>query len=279
MDNIQSDITLRPSSISTFVDCPHKFYRTFINVDENIEYKTNARAALGTSVHHAAEKFWLNTMETGKRDYNLSYHQDAAIEEFKELQKEGLDYVGDKPKDIEELLLTGTEVFLRDIAPEVETPVAVEKRYSIAIDNPIFARVSGSIDYLTEDGIHDIKTTKKSPSLRNYQLQQGTYALLREGNGEPVNELKIQAVIFNKNPVGRVYDMQDSVRNVFADDRLGLIKEQARLTVNNILDTAKLTWSDTVDPNLLWRGNSGSYLCSDSYCPFYSKCKFVVEGV
>jgi len=270
-------MTLRPSSIGSYINCQWQWYNVFILGKHTIP---SARATLGTAVHKSAEVVWEDAIKTGKKDLNISQATDAAIEEYHEcLKKDEPQFdVGDTKESLEKLVIEGTKSWIEDIAPSVDIPVAVEKRYTIEINNPIFERISGSLDYVGEKSIHDIKTTKRKPTLSNYSLQQGTYALLREGNGETVDEVKIQAVVFNKKDTkALILDMVEDNTNPFIG--LDAIKNQSRFIVNNILEKTKVYSKDIVKPELLFTGNPKSNLCSNKYCSLYNECPFVKGAI
>lgn len=270
--------TLRPSSIGSFINCQWQWYNVFILGKNTIP---GARAHLGTGIHKAAEVLWLDAMEHGKKDLNVSKATDAAFEEYKEICKQQPPEFGDdNPSTIEKLVIEGAKSFINDIAPSVEIPEAVEKRYTVEIDNKIFDKISGSLDYVGKNSIHDIKTTKKKPVMSNYTFQQGTYALLREANGEQVDEIKIQAVVL-KDPTkkteasahGLVMDLIEDSTNPFLS--LEPIKNQSRYIINNILAKSNVYAQDIVSPDVIFTGNPKSFLCSNKFCSLYNECPWV----
>lgn len=274
--------TLRPSSIGSYINCQWQWYNVFILGKNTIP---GVRAHLGTAIHKSAEVLWQDAMNTGIKDLNVNKATDAAMEEYKEICKQQPPEFGDdKPALIENLVVEGTKSFIDDIAPKVDIPVAVEKRYTVEIENPIFNKVSGSLDYVGEKTIHDIKTTKKKPTVSNYSLQQGTYAILREANGEKVDSVKIQAVVL-RNPTskkeasadGIILDMVEDNTNPFLS--LEVMKDQSRYIINNILEKTTVYSKDIVKPEILFTGNPKSMLCSNKYCSLYNECPFVKGNI
>jgi len=77
--------TLRPSSIGSYVNCQWSYYNHMILGQNTIP---SARAAIGTAVHKGAEVLWLDAMNTGEKDLNISKLVDAAIEEYKEIDQD-----------------------------------------------------------------------------------------------------------------------------------------------------------------------------------------------
>ena len=265
--------TLRPSSIGSFINCNYQWYNTHIM---NVQSIPNARATLGSSIHKSAEVIWLDAINKGKKDLNLTMAVDAAVEEYHELLKlDDPQFDDNENKDtIEKEVIQGTTKWVEDIAPNVDIPIAVEKFYETPVDNPIFTRVAGSIDYVGANSIHDIKTSRKKPTLKNYDLQQATYAILREKNGETIDTIKIQSVILGKKEIkAEVYDLiQDSTDHFKTIED---IKKQTKYIINNILQKSKLLQSDKIDPKIIFTGNPNSFLCSNKYCALYDTCPFV----
>lgn len=271
------ELTLRPSSIGSYISCQWQWYNVHILNRNTIP---SARAALGTSIHKVAEVILNEAIETRHKDLNISKANDIAIQEYNELLKkdEPVFEDGDTKESIEKEILNGTKSWLDDIAPIIDIPIAVEKFYEVKTpNNPIFARVAGSIDYVGENTLHDIKSTRRKPTLQNYDLQQGCYALLREKNGENVDSVKIQAVILGKKETkGQILDLIKDSTDPFRE--LNDIKNQSRYIINNILEKAKVLNTDTINPEILFTGNPKSMLCSPKYCSLYNECKFV-KGV
>lgn len=263
---IDKKITLRPSSLPTFISCPYQWYNVFILGKTTI---TNSRAAIGTAVHKGAELLWSEAIETGKIDDNISKLTDAAMEAYKEEEERaedrgGIQYGEGEDRIAAELdIIKGTNAFVEDIVPFTDIPDGVEKRLSIAIDNPIIKEVAGTIDYIQGDTIADIKTSKRKIIPASYTLQQSTYKLIAKDNGINVSRNLIQGVVFNKTKtVGTILEMDAH-------------EEQAKYIINSLLDTVGVLAEDKIDPKVLFRGNPKHYLCSHKYCSLHSTCPFV----
>lgn len=246
--------TIRPSSLGGFLGCAWQWKLVHLDGKRSIP---SARAAVGTSIHKAAEIMWTEAIETGKKDLNVSKAQDIAAEEFKRLAAEDdLQYEEDMiPITASGLAAEGAKVFMQDIAPSTDIPDAVEKRYSIEFPEDDI-QIAGSIDYVKGNIIGDIKTTKRKPSMDHYMLQQGAYAVLRDANGEPTDVSRIQAIVFTKEPYG-------------TELSLSLNKLYSKYTINSIIEKV-MTWrEDKVPPELLFSPNPSWYLCDKKYCAFY----------
>lgn len=263
MSNILTNITIRPSSVDTFLNCPQQWYRVFLLGQTSIP---NARAAIGTGIHKGVEVMWQESMRANKKDINLSMMADAAIEAFGEEEQRSLQYDdGEDRNTAHKTIVQGVEAYADDIAPFAPIPNAVEQRFSIKISNhPIISAVSGIVDYIDDDTIADVKTSKRKPTTSNYKLQQSIYKILAKANGVNVQHNLIHGVILKKAPEGLIKSMNDDID-----------ESQATYAVNSVIDTTAVLAQDIVDPDILFRGNPKYYLCSPKYCAFYNSCKFV----
>ena len=86
-----------------------------------------------------------------------------------------------------------------------------------------------------------------------------------EENGITVNMSLIQNVVLKAKPEGHVMDTSINI-------------PQAKSVVNSLLDVLELVHTDTVDPDILFRGNPKYHFCSPKFCAFYNECKFVGNG-
>jgi len=260
---ILTNVTIRPSSVNTFLQCPQQWYRVFLLGHRS---KPGARAAIGTAIHKSAEVFWQDAIETRKKDPNISAMVDAAVEAFKEEEQKDLMYDDGEDRNTSMKTITqGVEAFADDIVPFAAIPDAVEKRFSVKIDNhPIISQVSGTVDYIESDTIADVKTSKRKPTTANYKIQQSLYRILAKANGINVKHNLIQAIVLKKAPEGMIKSMNEDID-----------ESMATYAVNSIIDTTALFAKGDIDPDVLFRGNPSYYLCSPKYCEFYGDCKFV----
>lgn len=254
-------LIIRPSSIDNFMQCPHQWKRVFLDGETSIP---SARASIGTAIHKAAEVIWTDAIQSKKKDANLSMATDAAMEAFKEEEQLGLSYdLGEDRNTAAVEIVRGTEAFVDDIVPYVSIPEAVEERYTLEIKNhPIVSALSGTVDYIGDGVIADVKTSKRKPTVANYTTQQSIYKILANANGKNVKHNQIHGVILKKAPEGTVLE---------AD----IDEARAKASVNSLLETLEVYDKDIAHPDVLFRGNPKYYLCSPKYCAFYNSCKFV----
>lgn len=255
-------MVIRPSSLDTFFGCSHQWYRVFVLGQTSM---TNNRAAIGTAIHKGAEVLWSESMKTKKKDPNVPKLIDAAIAEFaEEDKKHDVQYgEGEDINTSNAEIIKGVEAFVEDIVPFTAIPDKVEQRYTIDIDNhPLVKAVSGTVDYLSDTTMADIKTSKRKPTPASYEVQQSVYKMLVVESGQPVERNLIQGVVLKKATEGTILEAPTNL-------------EKAKYLVNNLLDVTELLHTDKIDPNVLFRGNPKHHFCSPKFCAFYNDCKFV----
>ena len=257
-DKIKNDgkLILRPSMLQQFLGCPFQWYQAALR--ENFQ-RPAAAAVAGTSLHKGAELGYKDKIATGNLP-PLSFLTDVVAEKWKELnEKQDLEYSkGEDYYTYENDLIKGMKDYYEDLMPLTD-PIAVEKRYTIKIDHPVFKAISGTLDIILDRGVVDLKHTKRKTTADRYVLQQSTYTLLRKQNGEVSNYNEIHNVIRGKGV-----------------ERLALKakEEYARSVINTILDVTEKFW-ETGDP-LLFRGTNkyAYYLCSKDWCGYYKQCPY-----
>lgn len=218
---------------------------------------------MGTAIHKAAQVTWEESIAKGQRILNETQAKDAAIAEYQELLKDGLQFDEDENQATSEReILKGTEAFLTDIAVYVPIPKAVEQRFTVPLTNPLVKELSGTVDYITDDTIADLKTSKRKPVAASYVTQQSLYRLLAEENGVKVKHNNIQGVILKSTPEGIVLPLESNM-------------PQARQLVNSMLDTLAIAARGEAPLEVLFRGNPKYYLCDKKYCALYNACPYV----
>ena len=254
-------ITIRPSSVDNFYQCSYQWGKVFL---EGVTTIPGARAAIGTSIHSAVENMWTDAIATGKKDANLSKMTEAAMASWKEEEQKGIKFDRDEDANTAAVeIVRGTQAFVDDIVDFTPIPVAVEKRFSVDIDHPLVERLSGTVDYISDNTIADVKTSKRKPSVANYTTQQSIYKYLAEANGVNVKHSVIQGVVLRKKEAeGMVLQQPTDV-------------PQAKALVNSMLDTLDVIYKDIVPIETILRGNPKYYLCQPQYCSLYNDCPFV----
>lgn len=254
------DIRIRPSAVESFYGCAYQWGKTFL---EGISSIPNSRAAIGTAIHAGAEAMWKEAMDSGKKDPNLSMMTDAAMEAWKEETQKGLQ-MGDNESEgsCAMEIVKGTQAFIEDIVPFTSIPKGVEKFYKIELQHPLVAEIGGTIDYITDNTIGDLKTSKRKSGPEGHTVQQSLYTHLARSNGVKVENNLIQQVVLKKEPEGAILKLEPDV-------------EQAKYLVNTILDTLEVVVKDVAPIETILRPNPKHVFCSERFCAHYRTCPAV----
>jgi len=255
-----TDIRLRPSTVDGFFGCAYQWGLTFL---EGRPSRPNSRAAIGTGIHAAAELFWKEAIKTNdKSNYSLSAMTDAAVTAFKAEEEKDMRYGdGENENTCTVEIVNGTQAFLDDISPFAQIPNAVEKYYEVKLDHPFVSSLGGTVDYITDHTIADLKTSKRKPTVSSYTVQQSIYKYLATENGVNVKHNLIQSVVLKKKPDGAIIGLDADV-------------PQAKRLVNSLLDTLDLVAKDVAPIETLLRGNPKHTFCSEKWCEHYKECPF-----
>lgn len=255
-----TEVRIRPSAIDLFYNCAYQWGKVFLEGQSSIP---NARAAIGTSIHAGVEQMWSESMAKGKKQVNIGAMTDAAMEAWKEEAKKGMKYDdGETDGTAAVEIIKGTEAFVEDILPFTDIPEYVEKFFGIEVDNPIIKEIGGTVDYLGKGILADIKTSKRALTPASHVVQQSTYKLLAEANGEKIDQALIQGVVLKKVPEGMILPMPLRV-------------PQAKTLINGMLATMEVIASDRQPIETILRGNPKYYLCSNKYCSLHDTCPWV----
>ena len=257
IDILQEDIRLRPSALDGFFGCSFQWGKTFLEGCKSIP---NSRAAIGTAVHASAERLWTESIAANSKVVNLSSMLDAGMEAWKEEEQKGMQF-GDNESSgtCAAEIIVGVNTFVEDIVPFSQIPVATEQFFKVDIEHKLVSELGGTVDYITENTIADLKTGKRKPSVANYSTQQSIYKYLAQANGVDVKHNLIQSVVFKKVPEGSIIPMETNV-------------PQAKDLVNIVLDTLDLVLLDVAPIETVLRPNPKYMFCGARFCEFYGKC-------
>lgn len=260
---------IRPSSLSSYIDCKRKWYLSNI---ANIRTFSGNRAVLGTSVHASAEKLWLDSIKKQEKVYNINELKDIARDTIKhELENNEIRYDDNENQaTTTDEAINSVDTFINDIVPTTPIPTHIE----IYLEKQITPtwKIGGSIDYLDVNNgvVADIKTSRRNNNPDMYALQQTAYRILANHNDMPVNTNLIQGIILpkgNKSQYGvikELYPQEEFTRAIVKD----IITQVDKSNENN--------YEDLFQPNL------ASFLCSNKYCGYYGTdyCKLSkVKGI
>ncbi|HDZ5024794.1 TPA: PD-(D/E)XK nuclease family protein [Campylobacter jejuni] len=267
-------IVIRPSGVSSFFDCPYRWYRDTLYKPIR---KVGLAAHLGTGVHKASEVYYKECISSKKWVNYKNDIKDVAIDEFRKIIKD------DEPTDIKEYNLNDIETTIAENTQEYlnkaeklnnyNIPKDVEKTYEIKIKSDFIDSVKGTLDIVGEDYIADIKTMSKFKNAKTYVIQQSIYAFLREKSGDNIKDLLIHRINTSKSQVDSVSILEDFNNPYITMDAL---IDKAKFYLKSIIKTCE-SFNRTGD-EILFRGNPNSMLCSEKYCAYYKECKYRKEG-
>lgn len=253
-------ITIRPSSLSTYINCPKKWYDTYILGTPGTY---NSRAALGTAIHAGIEHMWNESIKAKEKIIKPKDMYELGIDSLRDSATRNMQYKeGETLNSLEQELQKGLIAYIEDIVPFADIPQAVELRLSFKVNNPYVEEVAGTLDYLGKNSLADVKTSARKINVYNYILQQSIYKWLAEENGYTINNCSIQGVILGKTKVyGEMYQLPDNI-------------PQAKKIINNLLGRLQELDKGRVDPDILFPGNPSYFLCSKAYCSSYDNCPY-----
>lgn len=270
---MNSKVTLRPSGIAGFFDCPFRWYRDTL-------YKPIRRvgiaAHLGTGIHKAGEIYYKECINSKKWVKYKKDIQDVAVDEFRSKIKE------DEPTDIKEVNLNDLEKTIAtntlnylDNAEALNSgliPLDVEKSYEVKVKSSIIENVKGTLDIVGDGYVGDIKTMSKFKNPKDYVIQQSIYAFLRIHNEENVKDLVIHRVNISKNQVDCKSILAEYNNPCISIDTL---IDKAKFYLKTVIKTCNEF--EKTGNELLFRGNPSSVLCSEKYCAYYKECPYRKE--
>lgn len=255
-------LRIRPSAIESFYSCPFSWGKTFL--EGASQGANNSRASIGTAIHAGVENMWNDAIKSGKKDANIGAMTDAAMESWKEQKQEGVEFgAKENEESCVSEIIKGTETFVEDIVPFTSIPTAVEEFYKIDIaGNPFIKELGGTIDYISDDTIADVKTSKRKSGPEGHTVQQSTYKMLANANGRNIEHNLIQQVVLTKNPTGAILQLEADIA-------------QAKYLINGMLDVMDLLAKDVAPIETILRPNPKHIFCSERFCPHYKCCPAV----
>ena len=250
-------IRIRPSAVESFYGCSYQWGKAFL---EGITSIPNSRAAIGTAIHAGVEAMWNDAIDNNKKDPNISMMTDAAMTAWKDETHDGIQYGdGENEGSCAVEIIKGTEAFVEDIVPFTAIPNAVETFFKVDIDNPMVSELGGTVDYISDTTIADVKTSKRKSGAEGYTIQQSIYKYLANQNGANIEHNLIQQVVLKKQPEGAIMTLEADI-------------DQAKYLVNGILDTMELVAKDVAPIETILRPNPKHIFCSERFCAHYRTC-------
>ena len=261
---------IRPSSLTTYLDCPRRFAARHL-ADEvaNAGYRlspvrrTHIGAAVGTGVH-AAASFTLEAKRTTGDLGNASEAEDRANASFMEAAEYGVDWDATTANlsTAQRQLARMTRSYRKHLAPQI-SPVLVEQRMEADVGDGFI--VSGQLDTLAGDPDSVLRDLKTGTQQRANGVQYAAYSMLFEAHGFRMRRLledylaRVRIDREQPPPVSTEVNMRDNQADALeAID--GIKRDTARFLERVASPTGR-------PPPSAFRPNPASSLCAARWCP------------
>lgn len=234
---------LSPSSISTYLKCPRRFWYEKI---AKVRTRPDAGLVAGLGFHDAAE-FALSYKIAHKEDPEIDAVLESARDKSTLRAADGELSVGDTGHAVDKSVRLA-KAWAIEVLPETK-PLFVEQSFSVEVGD---VRVVGRIDMIDEAGeTFDWKTKQKAPSEDTAfrSLQSEIYYLARDG--APVNY--VYMIDYARKPI--------EVRRQRIEDKI--MSDFARETVRDIAGLVRAGY---------FPRNRDGWSCSERWCPHFADC-------
>ncbi len=248
------NITIRPSSIGTFLDCSAKF--KFQSIDK-VQVPKALALAFGSAIHKPLEINY-----TQKKETQQDLPTEQMVDEFStafEIETETVEPTEfkEEPKgQVKDMGVRIIKTYHATISPKIQ-PQHTELRLQAEIEgleSDIDITLSGQIDLIDSNNfLIDHKTTKRTPSgiSEGYVLQQTSYKLLAEAHGIEIQRNMIDYLVKKTQPDIKRFEVTPQ------PDFLSNILNIMISTISN----------ETYTPNRT------GMLCSRKYCNYWQICE------
>lgn len=266
--------TIRPSSLTTFSDCPRRFAARHMRddvvaagYDLSASRPSGAGALVGSGVH-AGAAWTLEQMRAGGGAGEEGEAIDRAIEGFRErAAAEGAEWddTTASPNTAEKQITRMTKVYRRQVAPLI-TPVLVEDRLEVTLAPGWI--LSGQVDSLTgaieRDNAEAVRDLKTGARKRANGVQYGAYSLILEAHGYAPKRL-IEDFI-PRVAIGREQPDATATEYNHHDARMDAWQALQAIQRDAAEFLARVDDPNGEDPRGAWRANPSSALCSEKFC-------------
>ena len=233
-----------PSQINQFLRCPQQWAYRYI---DGLKIPPSGALTQGISVHKAMEVNFSQKIST-QTDLPIAEVVDAYSTEFDKAIVDTILAPDEDKGTLKDQGVAVVEVAQIQMAPSI-LPIAVEKPYEVAFENvPYTLKVIP--DIITAVGVHEIKTSAKTPSeVSQDYLLQGSAQVLATG----IKEVSFEYLVKTKTPkyvkIERTFNGSDQ-----------------EFLLNIIAKVDATIKAGTFIPN------RGSWLCSKRTCGYWQKC-------
>ncbi len=237
---------LSPSQVSTWLDCPAKWFFRYFRELPDI---TNANRALGKAVHAAIAANFRHKLEA-KQDLEREALLEVYATAWTEEAKQATFAPDDDKTEIGNCGMLLVQKFFMEAAASIQ-PMLVEHPIAGAIAG---VKVRGILDLIDTDGvIVDFKTSSKKPSAiePGHVFQLATYTQITPGAS---GRAACKTLVKTKTPqlVNQPYEVTDQDRKL-TENLFPLVQEAARTGI--------------------YCPNRGAMFCSRAQCSFWQACE------
>jgi hypothetical protein len=256
-------IRLRASSVADLLDCPLRWEKRNL---QGMKLPSTPPALIGTAVHASTAVY--DQSELYGDGLTIDDAAGAAVDAISNPREE-IDWMGSTLKKAIHTALSVHVDYCTQVAPTANY-VAIEASLApllIEMPNGVVFEMTGTLDRVREKdgmrGIADVKTGGRAVNMDGEVVvgkhlpQLGTYELL--------GEQKFGAMILPSQIIGL---------NTVGGGRVGVGEVEGAKTalIGNQDEPGILNYVAPYFKSGLFPPNPGSWLCSNRYCPFFSKC-------
>ena len=233
---VENKFRFSPSSFNNFYNNPKKWYEQ--QVLKQNTFKGNTQTVLGTIVHSRIGAYWLGIPidEEVEVEYISRYDDNPEVDCWK--LKEQLDSIWD---------------IVPDHITQMKKPTEIEKEVVFEIPNTDYI-LAGSLDYIREDTLGDIKTTSTTPKKIKvgHRIQLYLYLLALRMNNEYLDLKNIEVLYIVKTKTPKIVTLVEPID----EEYLEYIKQE----VKNMIKRLELIKQDESMLDILFFNNQDSYL-------------------
>jgi hypothetical protein len=262
---------LRASALKTFQECPQKAYYTYI---EKVEQPTHPAAAMGTATH-ATAAWMLEHIKEGKGLPSLHETENRAYNESKAMLSDPAVDFRSSPEDRGSFIdrVVALSMGYRSyVAPYIK-PLEIEATFETKVPTDAGElTLTGTIDIVAEDGIHETKTTRISPPLEgesDHWLQVGFYSWARPHAGQATLDYLCWSERKGRASEANAFmpERSRTVKHLPVVLSEPVLREEARLA----LEVATYTYQEAQAGR--FRKHTTACFKYHRRCPFFDRCR------
>ena len=261
-------VYVRQSWLGDALMCPERARLIALHPESR---KENDSAMMGTAVHTGIEAVLtsaINPLDIGE----YSVHSFRETEKLLVESGKEINITNTEPRNWDKHINSMANAWVKDIMPEVPQGGICEMTFKAKVadvEDSIFPYelwFEGTMDYFHPQSIWDWKTAARKyyqAEKQNQNIQSAVYAKASTQLGLIDYDVKFNfgVMIRNASSTGQIVPV---VRTAQHGD---WIVEQTKTLVNSLL-TINNRW-----PSSRWLANDQHFLCSQRWCPVWSKCK------